>query len=757
MCCPAKENCQYFDNLPPEPDPSSSNVPASTIGEGTQETLSGLNVPQEFDCRLDNSIIEEIITPDAKALTDNVKEDCSRCKADEPLAPIIDTAPHNIGATSSWPVQKEQPEERETNQNKSLIHLLDDPIIPALDNLSSSFTERRLLAHMHTLKQLVASKVSLVNMEFGEDDLTQAAKLYDNLNATACFYTTALRLLSKADWQERVDFEDHIVHQAMIAVARGWTTAVGVKTLSFDRHYLALSMATLSLAAHGEVKRTFDSIVTTLPSPFQEKASSKVAFTCRVCGKKSSHEVPTFIVLEPIMPQANSHEYFNAAVPWTENLLPGSANSIENPLPNCQECASDSSWIVETEARCKLVWLQFPREFHPQALQYTTFIGKDPFFVKGLSWQCVSVVVHQEGRDPLYGDNQPADHFYVLENEGPKCNFFCYNNAVGLHHVDDTKIRPGDRICALLYRTTDIVAKWPIQCTLSIKRTQKNTARKQDKGKRNKNGRGSKVLLSSKKRTTLGKQPPHQTETTTQKATQDTYVNERYGPPEDEIIIVSTEAIDDIEEAFSQSQSIPQVTLTKQQENGDPCPCSSSASGAPQRLGSSPSRPGPYTTDNIKGGVGHDRAAFTTASPSGNVEVSKPPYAILSMFDGCGSSVDIIESKIGYRPKACILCEKDETLRYLVGEKHGISVDQIWQHSSKGGGAFYYAKDVDNLFVDNARLLREFAALCSDCHFFVIGGSPCTDLTYAGGDQGFLGICGPASVFFSQSTLLCIC
>ena len=64
-------------------------------------------------------------------------------------------------------------------------------------------------------------------MEFGEEELVQAAKLYDNLNATACFYTTALRLLSKADWQEPVDFEDHIVHQAMIAVANGWTTAIG--------------------------------------------------------------------------------------------------------------------------------------------------------------------------------------------------------------------------------------------------------------------------------------------------------------------------------------------------------------------------------------------------------------------------------------------------------------------------------------------------------------------------------------------------
>lgn len=128
--------------------------------------------------------------------------------------------------------------------------------------------------------------------------------------------------------------------------------------------------------------------------------------------------------------------------------------------------------------------------------------------------------------------------------------------------------------------------------------------------------------------------------------------------------------------------------------------------------------------------------------------VQKPPYAILSMFDGCGSSVDIIEAKMGYRPKACILCEKDETLRYLVGEKHGISVDHKWQHSSKGGGAFYYAIDVDHLFVANARLLREFVALGADCHFFVIEGSPCTDLTCAGGDHGRLGICGPASVLF---------
>ena len=126
---------------------------------------------------------------------------------------------------------------------------------------------------------------------------------------------------------------------------------------------------------------------------------------------------------------------------------------------------------------------------------------------------------------------------------------------------------------------------------------------------------------------------------------------------------------------------------------------------------------------------------------------SKPPYAVLSMFDGCGSSLDILIEKFGYRPKVCLLCERDETLRYLVAEKHGISVNVQWIHSLKGG-IFLYANDVDLLFDDGARILREFVTLSDYCHVFVIGGSPCTDLTYAGQEHGRLGICGPDSVFF---------
>ena len=680
----AKDLCQLANYSPTEPQQSCADV-CSTSSLGKSLPYSTPYVPQEIDGSLDKSLIDEIDmlgseeakevkdtrskkAEEVKRSTGEVEKDCSEYPFQEQLAPESNISPHD--STVILPDPEDQPAEHGIHKSKplnALNALLDDPIVPEVSDLSSSFTGRRILTHLHTLKQLVASKTSLVNMEFGENDLVQAAKLFDNLNATACFYTAALRLLSKPGWQEPVDFEEHIAHQAMIAVAKGWTTAIGVKTLPFDKHYLALSMATLPLAAHGEVKRAYDNIVATLPSPFREKTSSKVAFTCRVCGKKASHDIPTFIVLEPLEVQADSHDYFKAAVPWTENLLPAAPTSLCDALPNCQECAFDSSWVLEAESSCKLVWLQTPKEFHPQALLYMSFLGKDPFFAMGRSWKCVSVVVHQ-GRDPLNGADQPSEHLYVFENDGPKSDYFCYNNAVGLHYVEDTKIKPGDRICAFLFRTADITTKWPVHCTLPNRKLQKNNVPKQDKGKRSKNGRVSRILLSSKKRVTSGKQSGHLAEKSMLNNVQDTYSEERYDPPDDDLHIVPIETIESIEEVFSQPQVGPESMITEQQGNGDPRRCSSAATGAPQRFGNSPSRPGPYSSEDSKGRAGLDKNVSSIVNSLGDGETSKPPYAILSMFDGCGSSVDIIESKIGYRPKACILCEKDETLRYLVGE-----------------------------------------------------------------------------------------
>ena len=149
---------------------------------------------------------------------------------------------------------------------------------------------------MHSLKQIVSQDASLTSMAFDEQDYRQAAAIYDNLNSTARFYTTALRALSKADWSAHVEFEDHIVHQAMKAVAQGWTTAINLRNYNFGPFHLALAMCTLPEQLHGEVQRTFDSMAVNLPEPFLQKICSLVTFECRVCAVSTPHFVSTFFV-----------------------------------------------------------------------------------------------------------------------------------------------------------------------------------------------------------------------------------------------------------------------------------------------------------------------------------------------------------------------------------------------------------------------------------------------------------------------------
>ena len=96
---------------------------------------------------------------------------------------------------------------------------------------------------------------------------------------------------------------------------------------------------------------------------------------------------------------------------------------------------------------------------------------------------------------------------------------------------------------------------------------------------------------------------------------QDTYSDERYDPPDDDLHIVPIETIESIEEVFSQPQAGPQSMMTEQQGNGDPRRCSSAATGAPQRLGNSPSRPGPYSSEDSKGRAGLDKMSLTLSTP----------------------------------------------------------------------------------------------------------------------------------------------
>ena len=135
----------------------------------------------------------------------------------------------------------------------------------------SVIQQKRQLAHIQTFKQMVAKDVSLQHMEFGDTDFQKAAKLLDDRNAMACFYTTALWILSKANWQEQVNFDNHIGHQAMVAVAKGWTTAVGFQEDDFSHYHLALAMSTLPTDIHKDLKLTYETIVALIPPPFHEQ------------------------------------------------------------------------------------------------------------------------------------------------------------------------------------------------------------------------------------------------------------------------------------------------------------------------------------------------------------------------------------------------------------------------------------------------------------------------------------------------------
>ena len=427
--------------------------------------LPTANTPgsQEIDARLDSNLIQEIHMPEvesAAALADQVTVQSIR-EAEDNAVDIIEEN-SLVGGTAPTP---------SGNATRSNIKAPGGSSGQVGPITSLSFAERRQLAHMHALKQIVSLDVSLTNMAFDEQDYRQAATIYDNLNSTACFYTTALRLLSKSDWSMQVEFEDHIVHQAMKAVAHGWTTAINLRNHNFGPFHLALAMCTLPEQVHGEVQRTFDSVAINLPEPFLQKTCSSVTFHCRVCGASSSQFASTFFVLQPLPQGALGHDYFNSALPWSDKLLPSATESRQQ---RCNDCASSSDFTVKICATSRLVWLQYPRASHPQANTYASFLGKDPLFSGGCSWQCVALIIHQ-GNDPLNGEQQPAEHFYILENEGPKCKFLCYNNAVGLHYIDDAKIKDGDRICGFFFRAPDIATKWSGQCYPCCEENQKSS------------------------------------------------------------------------------------------------------------------------------------------------------------------------------------------------------------------------------------------------------------------------------------------
>ena len=139
----------------------------------------------------------------------------------------------------------------------------------------------------------------------------------------------------------------------------------------------------------------------------------------------------------------------------------------------------------------------------------------------------------------------------------------------------------------------------------------------------------------------------------------------------------------------------------------------------------------------------------SNASPAKGIQGQ---YGIISLFDGVSSVVRILKQKLQQPPTAIILAELDEKIRGLVCAEFGYRSDEQWGYTSDGS-ACCYIRDVNTILKDNCFLLRQVVSMYPNLKWFIVGGSPCQDLTFAGPSQGLLGLVGSQSGLFF--VLLC--
>ena len=125
-------------------------------------------------------------------------------------------------------------------------------------------------------------------------------------------------------------------------------------------------------------------------------------------------------------------------------------------------------------------------------------------------------------------------------------------------------------------------------------------------------------------------------------------------------------------------------------------------------------------------------------------------YGVISLFDGVSSVVRVLTKKLGCPPTAILLAENDESIRRLVCTEFGYRTEEKWGYTMSGSACLYIS-DVHKLAENDWLLLRQLAAQFPGLIWFIIGGSPCQDLTYAGYLHGLLGLVGARSRLFSSS------
>ena len=132
----------------------------------------------------------------------------------------------------------------------------------------------------------------------------------------------------------------------------------------------------------------------------------------------------------------------------------------------------------------------------------------------------------------------------------------------------------------------------------------------------------------------------------------------------------------------------------------------------------------------------------------GQLKTKPGKYGIISLFDGVSSVSQ------GCSPKSLVVPQRPYCLRRMMSQYDDwfapnleYRTDEKWGYTMSGSACLYIS-DVHKLAENDCFLLRQLAAQFPGLKWFIIGGSPCQDLTYAGYLHGLLGLVGARSRLF---------
>ena len=691
------------------PKPSTINTPKSNEDIHISPTLSyEIQEPEEIeDERMTRST-----HPEQNDNAHSLNQDNTRINSTEnyTLQPPVQATPTNHQHTPQMQDQQEAdpisdfitPPERE--------HQLPQPT----NEQGVAFKQLQQRARYNTFKMQVLNSTEFQDTDNIEDMINIAFSFVEEHPHELASFATALRVLAQGPLQ---DLEStHIRQTALLNVAKGFSLKNGRKKFTISARSFAMALSTIPNISDIRPLGTFYFLFklfmgladTTLATHYGNRIRGKCD-TCQAAinllypfVRVDASQLPNPLTIEDIFAQCT-------------------AGCVDNPDCTCQALCQCTIFDLARQLTIKLdnnhpVTITFSRVEH--------LFNSAPAIFGGNNY-CVAAVIMKSLQtdscyivDKLNKPTQPKSH-----------HFGTYSYLEGVKAADKKKELATDAVQGFVLSTLEDVHELsPIKTHAESSRKPKrqlSTCRSLSHPPANSNGATSDERI-----------PMEVTEGT------NTITNGNLAQ-------ASTYAAND-NSAQAAPTNNPSAQITPTHAN----PANGATALGENRIPTCNLPPSFPTRAEGTTAPGHLDTHCNIPQPSENSP--KIPYVLISLFDGCGSTFEIVKRRFGYAPSLFLAAEKDETLRHIVAEQLGLNLREAWSKTRHHTTALYI-KDVMTLFQQDCKVIKELVQIAKSkkaVKILLIGGSPCTELTLAEGDKGLLGITGPNSVLFFVFHLL---